>query len=161
MGSADHARGRTVVGQFPELAHHHVTLQLRQIVDEQHAVEMVDFMLQAGRQKSVGLHRLHFSLDVHVIDRHTCRAFDIGIIIGNRQAAFLVDVARIRARHNLGIEHHQRCRFLVLVRNVDNEHAQRLAHLNGGEADPRRVIHRVEHVVGEFAQSLIHAFHRL
>ena len=38
-----------------ELAQHHVALQRREVIDEQHAVQMVDLVLQAGGEQPVGL----------------------------------------------------------------------------------------------------------
>ena len=45
----------------------------------------------------------------------------------------------------------------VFLGEVDDQHAQRLADLDRGQADAGRVIHRLEHVVGELSQRRIDA----
>ena len=46
---------------------------------------------------------------------------------------------------------------LVLLRQVDDQHAQRLADLDRRKSDAGRVIHRVEHVVRQLQQWRIDA----
>ncbi len=50
---------------------------------------------------------------------------------------------------------------LVFLGEINHQHPQRLAHLNGGKANARRVIHGVEHVAGKFAQLIVKALDRL
>ena len=57
---AMHDAGQAVAGarlrfRLGELAQDHSALQQGEMVDEQHAVEMVDLVLQAGREKPRGL----------------------------------------------------------------------------------------------------------
>ena len=85
-----------VLGQLLELPHHHVALQLGNVVDEQHAVEVVDLVLQAGREQAVGLELLRLAVRDRDSRPSPRRALDLGVIVGDRQAAFLVDRARRR-----------------------------------------------------------------
>src|SRR5690606_41891436 len=64
------ARRGLVLGQLPELAHHHVALELGDVVDEQHAVQVVDLVLEAGRHQPVGFQRPLLAVAVEIGDRH-------------------------------------------------------------------------------------------
>ena len=65
------------------------------MVDEQNAVEMVDLVLQAGGEQPFGLDLLRLAVAVEIFDAHRGRALDFGIVVGDRQAAFLVDRALV------------------------------------------------------------------
>src|SRR5690606_28704406 len=70
---------------------HHFALELRDVVDEQHAVEMIDLMLNAGREHALGLDLLRPALAVGEGDADFRRTLDLLVIFGDRQAALLVD----------------------------------------------------------------------
>ena len=55
---------------------------------------------------------------------------------------------------NFRIDEKLRRFVLAFLGKVDHQHAQRLADLDGGKADARRVIHGVQHVIGKFQQAL-------
>ncbi len=61
------------------------------MVDEQHAVQMVDLMLQAGGQQAVGLLHLIAALVIDMANRDGGGGARLGIIIRDRQATFLID----------------------------------------------------------------------
>ena len=67
-------------GNLGKLLYHHVPLQSRDVVDEQPAIEVINFMLQASRHQPVGIHHLLFALTVKVGDLHGSRPFDIGVV---------------------------------------------------------------------------------
>src|SRR6185437_14475013 len=52
------------LGGLGKLLQHAVALELRQIVDEQHTVEMVDLMLDTGGIKPFGLFLMHLAVKV-------------------------------------------------------------------------------------------------
>ncbi len=56
-----------------EFLHHHVALQPRYVVDEEHAVEMVDFVLQAGGEQAFGGQFLLLAVAVDVFHRDRSR----------------------------------------------------------------------------------------
>src|SRR5471032_3304284 len=74
-----------------------------------------------------------------------------GIMLGQRQAAFLVGRVLVGGLDDLGIGHQERASLGVLA--VDVEHDDPLQHvdLRGGEADTGRRVHRLQHVVHELA----------
>src|SRR3974390_973599 len=46
--------GFAALGRLPEFPYHNVALELGDIVDEQHAVSMIDLVLQAGGEQALG-----------------------------------------------------------------------------------------------------------
>ncbi len=49
-----------------QLLDRHALLEARQMVDEQHAVQVIHLMLQAGRQQAVGLQGLLLAVAVQI-----------------------------------------------------------------------------------------------
>ncbi len=66
------------------------------MIDKQHTIEMVDFMLQAGRHQPIGFHRLFLAVRIEIIDLDGRRPLDLGIIIRDRKTAFFIDAAFVR-----------------------------------------------------------------
>ena len=122
---------------------------------------MIDLMLQAGSHQPVGFDQMLFAICIEVIDLDGGWPFHFGIIIRYRKAAFLIGADFIRHADNLGIDEDMRRFRFIFLGKVDDEHADRFAYLNGGEANARRIIHGVEHVAGKFAQLVVKALHRL
>jgi recombination protein RecR len=46
------------------------------VVDEEHAIEMVDFVLQAGREQAIGRDLMGLAVEIHVADLDLGRALD-------------------------------------------------------------------------------------
>src|SRR5438477_12525053 len=65
-----------------ELAQDHAALQRGDVIDEQNAVEMVDLVLQAGREQPPRLDLADFVLMVEIAQSDRGRALDIGIMLG-------------------------------------------------------------------------------
>ena len=74
---------------FQRTAHNHVPLQAREIIDEQHPVEMVDLMLHTGGKKTFACHHLFFAIDIQIAHIDAGGTFDLGCLLRDRQAAFL------------------------------------------------------------------------
>ena len=53
-----------------EFLHHAVALQPREVIDEQHAVEMVDLVLEADGEQAVGLQFLRLAVAIEVAHAH-------------------------------------------------------------------------------------------
>src|SRR5688572_7666928 len=60
------------------------------VVDEQHAVEVVDLVLDAAGQEPGGLELLLLAGEVEILHPHLCRSLDILVEFRDREAAFLV-----------------------------------------------------------------------
>jgi hypothetical protein len=85
------ARGSRLSPIFPcldDLLYDHVALQPRQMIDEQHAIEVVDLVLQADRHQPVERAFLRRAMLVLPAGRTTSAA-RLGILLGDRQAALV------------------------------------------------------------------------
>ena len=89
-------------------AHDHVALQRRQVIDEQHAVEMVDLVLQAGGEQAVGLDLAPRAGLVQVAHLDPRRPRHVGVLAGQRQAAFLARGQFVAGGDDLRVDQHDR-----------------------------------------------------
>src|SRR5437868_14852792 len=55
---------RRALGCLGKFLLHTIALQLRQIVDEQHAIEMIDLVLDAGREQALGVSFMHLAVEI-------------------------------------------------------------------------------------------------
>ncbi len=65
-----------------ELAQDHVALQRRDVIDEQNPVEMVDLVLDAGREQALRLDFADLVLVIEIAQPDLGRALDIGVMLG-------------------------------------------------------------------------------
>ena len=56
------------------------------MIDEQHAVQMVHLMLQAGREKTFDLFLASFAVEVEPAGAYPVGAVHLGELVGHRQA---------------------------------------------------------------------------
>src|SRR5262245_63506110 len=77
------------LGEFLE---HAIALELGQVIDEQNAVQVIDFVLQAGSEKPIGLDLARLSLAIEIFHLHLRRTFDVAVIFRDRQAPFVVSL---------------------------------------------------------------------
>ena len=169
-----------LLGDLGEFLDHHVAFQLRDMIDEQRAVEVIDLVLQAGGQYAGCLQKLFLAIAVDVFDGATGRAFHIGIIFRNGKTTFLIDRRLIGKTDNFRIDQENRIgnrRWLFFssasssatstsssssarLAAIDGDHPQRHANLDTGKANARRVIHRLQHVIEQLAHFIIHPLNR-
>src|SRR5580704_5201105 len=64
---------RRALGGLGEFFQHAVALEHGQIIHEQHAVEMVDLMLDAGREQAIGVFLMHLAVEIGETDAHLRR----------------------------------------------------------------------------------------
>ena len=131
------------------------------MVDEQDAVEMIDLVLHAGREQALAGEILLHAVAVEVTHRHPGRARHVGIMLGQRQAAFLVGHVLVGGLDDLGIGHQERAGLGVLAVDVEHDDALQYVDLRSGEADAGRRVHRLQHVVHELAHVGIDGGHGL
>src|ERR1700751_1814571 len=74
------------LGEFLE---HAVALELGQVIDEQNAVQVIDFVLQAGGEEPIGLDLARLSLTIEISHLHLRRTLDVAVIFRDRQAPLL------------------------------------------------------------------------
>src|ERR1700680_4827543 len=77
--------------RFRQLAQNHPALEGRDVIDEQHTVEMVDLVLQAGGEEALGVDLADLVLVVEIAQPDRRRARDIGIMLGQRQTDLVAE----------------------------------------------------------------------
>jgi len=73
------------------------------MVDEQHAVEMIHLVLDAGREQTLGRQLADLALVVEIADLDGVRPGHVGIVLGQRQAALVVGGVLVGNPHELRI----------------------------------------------------------
>ncbi|MPL60715.1 hypothetical protein SDC9_06276 [bioreactor metagenome] len=142
--------------QLFHLAGDHLPLQGPEVVDEELAVEVVVLVLGAGRPEPVELLLVDLPVETEPAHPHLARAGHLGVLVGDREAAFLVDVGLFRGPGDFGVEHHHRCGGGRLVLDaIHHEEALEHADLRRGKADARGFIHCGKHVIGKFADLVV------
>src|SRR3954452_1604669 len=168
-GGFDRQLSRLQTLLFPllgELLEDHVPLQAREMVDEQHAVEMVHLVLEAGGAHAVDLFLADLAVEIEPAGADAVRAVHFRILIRHRQAAFGVRHVVIGLLEYFRVDEDARvldrlaALFLRLLK-VDHQDALRNADLDRGQADARRRVHRLEHVGDERAHFVVHRLYRL
>src|SRR5487761_38500 len=69
-----------------ELAQDDVALQRRDVVDEQHAIEMIDLVLDAGSEEALGFEFADLVLLVEIAQADRHRTLNVGVLLGQGQA---------------------------------------------------------------------------
>ena len=82
------------------------------MIDKEHAVDVVNLVLQAGRQETLGINLVLLAAQIEEFDLDLGRPLDFLVIIRNRQTAFLELGAFVRLPGDFGINEHLR---LVIV----------------------------------------------
>jgi predicted O-linked N-acetylglucosamine transferase (SPINDLY family) len=126
---------------------------VRDAIDEELAVEVVDLVLEADGLEAFGANRDLVALEIARAQQHALGALDLGLEIGDGEAALLPeDLALGLGEH--GVHEDQRAplgAFLGPLR-VDHDQAHGLADLGRREADARLVVHHLAHVASQLAQ---------
>src|SRR3569833_2339022 len=146
-GQALWAPSCRVSDQLLDLLHRAVALQARQVVDEQHAFQVVHLVLDAHGVETLGLLFDRLALIVQVGQPDLGRALDRVIDLRHRQAAFLVGEQLLGGPDDLGIDEVARLGLLALLGQVHDDHAHGLAFLHGGLADAGCVVLGLLHFI--------------
>ena len=120
------------------------------MVEEQHAVEVIDLVLHGPRLEARQLGAVGPAVAVQGFERHGEGALDITVDIGDGETALL----RLRLAgtfDDLGIDEHER-----LLVDLDHGEPFAASDLRRGEPDAARVMHGLEHVGDEAAQLVGH-----
>src|SRR5579863_621160 len=115
---------------FPEFLDHPVALELGDVIDEQNAVEMVDLVLEHGREQALSQGFARLSLSVEGADAHRRRALDLGVIFRNGKAALLIGRALFSRPYDLGIDERLGVGRFLLFGDVDHQEPDRLGDLD-------------------------------
>ena len=134
------------------------------MVNEQYALKMIHLVLQAGCHQVV--HCLFMDLAVQILPTRANLggAFDVGILVGNRQAAFAINRMLFRRIKDLGIHEYPRLTNRLTVfagfLKVDDQQPFWHADLYRGEPDTGGGIHRFEHVIDQLFEVSIERLDR-
>src|SRR6266436_2774703 len=116
---------------------------------------MIDLVLDAGGEQALGVFLVHLAVEIGEAHPHLRRPLDFFVIFGDRQAAFLVDRHLLRRRQDFRIDETPRLRLglavLALLGEIHRDQPHRLRDLDRRKPDAGRVVHGLEHVVGELA----------
>src|SRR3984893_12105181 len=152
-----------VLGVLSEFPHDTVALQPGKMIDEQDAVQMVDLMLETGRQNAVRLDLLRAAIAIEVTGAHAGRPLDVLENVRDRQAALLTGRKLRRSPETFRISETKRLRrsgFIGAFGHVEESHPLSHGDLNCRETDARRGIHGLEHIVHKRADALVDFGHR-
>lgn len=131
---------------FLKTATNTLALERRDVIDEELAVEMVNLVLDADGEQSVGLEFLSLAVAVECAHPHALGAGHGLVEAGHRETAFFHLLLAL-ARENLGVD--QTEGRVAVFGDVDDHDPALHADLNGGQSDARRGIHGFKHVVDE------------
>ena len=122
---------------------------------------MVDLVLHAGGQKPLARHLLLDAVAVEIAHLDLGRADHLGIVLGHRQAAFLVGHVLVGGFDDLGVGHQQRAGLDVLAVDVEHDHPLQDADLRRRQADAGRGVHRLQHLVHQATHVVVDRLDRL
>src|SRR5690348_5423257 len=80
-------RQRAALFRLCQLAEDDAARQCRDVIDKERAVEVVDFVLQAGGEEALRLDLADLVFVVEITQPDRARALDLGVMLGQRQAA--------------------------------------------------------------------------
>src|SRR5688572_3732538 len=121
--------------------HDAAPLEEAQVIDEQLAMQVVDFVLERARQQFIRFALEGLSLEVGGAHGDPRRAIHIAVNVGNRKAS-LFGAFATRFGDDFGIDEDD-----GIVVHVHDGDALETSDLWRGEADPLRGAHGLEHVV--------------
>ena len=112
---------------------------------------MIDLVLEAGGEQTLGLDLLLRAFPVEVADLHPRRAGHVGVLAGKRKATLLPSGQLVAVGDEFGIDQRNR-RGLVVRHQIDDRDTKPDSDLRRGKADPGRAIHGREHAGQQVAQ---------
>ena len=146
---------------FLRLLDQHVAAQAGEVIHKQHAIEVVNLVLDHGGEEAIGIDLMGLAGLIEIFHLHRHRAFDIGILLGDRQTALVIAAQFLRRPCDNRVDDLVWLRFLVLFCRIEHQHPLHDPDLWGGEANTRRVIHGFEHVIELAAMRIGDFLHRI
>src|SRR5260370_14962190 len=98
-----------------------------QVVEKQHAVQVVDLVLHGAALEAADSGAVRAALAVQRLEREGEGAFHVAVQVGDRQPPFFGRLPLVTQRDDAGIDQHQRGR--VVATHIDDRDAARDAHL--------------------------------
>src|SRR5450755_321180 len=137
-------------------AHRFLALLTRYALQDQHAVEVVDLMLDHACLQARCLDHDRLAVLVRGPDAHMDRALYVDVDRRQAEAALLHDLLLVADPFDLGVDQRSNPRLLL---HAVHEHAIEHAHLGGRKSDPERVGHQFAHPRDLVAQRVIKSRH--
>src|SRR5262245_21018278 len=135
-----------------ELGADALLLELREMLDEYLALQVIHLVLDADRQQPLGFQRERLAVLVVGAHFHALGTLHELVDTGHRKTVFL-DVGLASRFDNLRIDqHYQR---VVALGDVDDDHPLVHVDLSRREADPRRRVHGFRQVGDELLQAFV------
>src|SRR3989442_3381260 len=119
----------------------------REVVDEDHAVQVIHLVLDDASEETLGLEVDGLAVVVGGMDGDPLAALDVPEDAGQRETSLLIGHGSASTRDD-GIDEGARAALAV----VHHEQAIGDAHLWRGEADADLVVHRLDHVADQPAE---------
>src|SRR6266571_1686197 len=135
-----------------------MTLHGAQVIEEQDAIEVIDFVLRGARLEAGELDRVRLAVAVERCDGNGERALHIAVDVGNREATLLGRFDGVAQLDDPGVDQHERWRELLA--HVDDRNSPRDAHLVRGEPHAFGRAHGVEEVVHQPPDLVVHGCDR-
>ena len=151
-----------LLGELLKTLRHRELVDGAEMVHIEDTLQMIRLVKHGARKESLHGDDLRHAVDVGVLTGDLGGAHDRGAHVREAEAALLAILGPL-GRHDDGIEHHERhlrsgieLADLVIVlaarRHVDHAHGLKTADLLGREPDAARLVHRLEHVLGDLQQ---------
>src|SRR5690606_18296995 len=136
-----------------QLGANSVLFQRRQVFDKHLAHEVVHFVLDADRQKPVGVEFVGFAVFIQRTYADAGGTFNFVVDARDRQTAFLVNLKVVAFPDDLRVDEH--AQVIALFGDIDNDNAFMDINLSGSQPHTRRVIHGLGHVTIQLADAVI------
>src|SRR5262245_26855548 len=136
--------------EFAELSHHVATSRVVEPIDVQHAAQAIGLVLKDAREQALGAEVERIAVQVLPSEPNALRPDGVVVRPGDRQASLLEGLLALQLG-DLRVGREAAVALSVVV------HEERLAdaYLVGGQANTRRRVHRLEHVVDERAERVV------
>src|SRR6266852_5739259 len=119
----------------------------REVVDEEHAIQVIHLVLDDAREETLGLEVYGLAVLVRGLDGDPLAALDVPEDAGQRETSLLVDHGSASTGDD-GIDEGARAALAV----VHDEQTIGDAHLRRGQPDADLVVHRLDHVADQPAE---------
>ena len=153
-----HDRSGGDAGLLRELGLDAGLLELGQVVDEDLALQMIQFVLDADGQQAVGLYLLRLPIQIQVAHGDALGTLDPVINPGHRQAALLTDLLAL-VGDDLGVDQHEQ--RILLLGDINDDQLFMHIDLGRSEADPRCLVHGFRHVGCQATNAVVNIRDRL
>ena len=132
--------------------------ELREMIDKDFAIQMIDLVLNTDRQQATGFQHLFLAVQVLIAHTHIGRTINLIVDPRHRQAAFFIGLhTRCHLNHRID----KNLQIALILGNVDHHHALMHIDLRCRQTNAWRFVHGLRHIFRQSAQGGIKHRHRL